>query len=179
MYAGTMLAMHLITSWLPLLLEREGLGARRAAGLTGIVHLAGAAGMLCSTVLLAQVGRAWLIGLLAVAFASVSMIALQGFATDQLGLLIAGIGFGMVGCQGTLGTLAGQIYPSTCRPTGVGAAIGVGRFASLLGPLAGGAFQAAGYSAQGLFTLPLWALGLAIAAAIVFTLCTGRQTGGS
>jgi AAHS family 4-hydroxybenzoate transporter-like MFS transporter len=179
MYAGTMLAMHLITSWLPLLLEREGLGARRAAGLTGLVHLAGAAGMLCSTALLGHLGRAWLIGLLAVAFTSVSMIALEGFASDQLGLLIAGLGFGMVGCQGTLGAIAGKVYPSSCRTTGVGAAIAVGRLGSLLGPLAGGAFQAAGYSAQGLFTLPLWALGAAIAAAIVFTLRTGHQTGGS
>ena len=52
-----MLAMHLITSWLPLLLEGVGLSAARAAGLTGTVHLAGTAATLCSILFLARFVR--------------------------------------------------------------------------------------------------------------------------
>ena len=114
-----------------------------------------------------------------VAFLSVGAIALTGFSGNALGLLIAGIGFGVVGCQGALGVISGHVYPAAFRPTGVGAAIAVGRLGSMMGPLAGGAFQAAGYSAQGLFTLPLWALAAAIAAAIVFARRSGYQAGGS
>ena len=178
MYAGAMLAMHLITSWLPLLLESEGLGATRAAGLTGIVHLAGTAATLCSTLLLARFGTAWLIALMLVAFTSVGAIALSGFSSGILALLIAGIGFGVVGCQGALGVISGHVYPASFRPTGVGAAIAVGRLGSMMGPLAGGAVQAAGYSAQGLFTLPLCALAASIAAACVFAARSGYQPGG-
>ena len=40
-------------------------------------------------------------------------------------------GFGIIGCQGVLNTSAGLIYPVSCRPTGVGAALGFGRIGSL------------------------------------------------
>ena len=33
-------------------------------------------------------------------------------------------GFGVIGCQGVLNASAGLIYPVSCRPTGVGAALG-------------------------------------------------------
>ena len=178
-YAGAMLAMHLLTSWLPLLLENAGQGTARAADLTGIVHLAGTVATLCSTVLLVRLGNAWLIALLLIAFASVSFIALRGFGTPYLAWVIAGIGFGMVGTQGALGAIAGHVYPIQIRASGVGAAIAVGRLGSMLGPLAGGAFQAAGHSSQSLFTLPLWALGAALVAAGVFAWRGGYQPGGN
>ena len=179
MYAGAMLAMHLITSWLPLLLERAGHDAGRAANLTGLVHLSGTAATLCSTLLLARFGTAWLITLMVVAMTSVGTIALTGFSGVAIAPLIAGIGFGIVGCQGALGVIAGHVYPTAFRPTGVGAALAVGRLGSLLGPLAGGAVQAAGYSAQGLFTLPLCALAASVVAAIVFAAGPGYRTGGN
>jgi MFS transporter, AAHS family, 4-hydroxybenzoate transporter len=175
MYAGAMLSMHLVTSWLPLLLEQAGLAAPRAASLTGVVHLAGAAATLSTAVLLARWGKRWLATLLWIALASAGLLALEGFATPHVAVLIAALGFGLVGSQGALGTLAGHLYPAECRPTGVGAAIAVGRAGSMLGPLAGGALQAAGWPAQGLFTLPLFALGAALVAAALFR----PQAGGS
>jgi cyanate permease len=168
MYAGAMLAMHLVTSWLPLLLQQAGQDAARAAGLTGIVHLAGMAATLTTTVLLARYGKAWLVCLLCVAMASAASLAIGGFENGLVTLWIAGLGFGLVGSQGALGTLAVQVYPATCRPTGVGAAIAVGRAGSMAGPLAGGAMQAAGLPAQGLFTLPLLSLAAALVAAALF-----------
>ena len=175
MYAGAMLSMHLVTSWLPLLLEQAGLGAARAAALTGVVHLAGAGATISTAVLLTRWGKRWLVALLWIALGSAGLLALEGFATNHVTLVIAALGFGLVGSQGALGTLAAHLYPPDCRPTGVGAAIAVGRAGSMLGPLAGGALQAAGLPAQGLFTLPLVSLGAALVAAAFFR----PQTGGS
>ncbi len=168
MYAGAMLAMHLLTSWLPLLLENAGLGATRAADLTGIVHLAGVVATLCSVIFLSLWRQWWLHALILISLVSVGVIALWGFDNGALALCIAGLGFGLIGIQGVLGAVAGQVYPVHIRPTGVGAAMAVGRLGSMLGPLIGGAVQTAGTTAQGLFTLPLWSLAATLLAACLF-----------
>jgi MFS transporter, AAHS family, 4-hydroxybenzoate transporter len=168
MYGGAMLAMHLITSWLPLLLQADGITAARAANLTGLVHLAGTAATLLATFFLRRLGYLWLLGMVAIALLSVGSVAVAGFASPALALFIAGIGFGMVGIQGALGTIAGRIYPASIRPTGVGTALAVGRGASMFGPALGGYLQTAGFAGKSLFTLPLWALAVTLLAALVF-----------
>ena len=44
-------------------------------------------------------------------------------------------GFGVLGGQAALNALAASFYPTSLRATGVGAASGVGRTGSVLGPL--------------------------------------------
>jgi AAHS family 4-hydroxybenzoate transporter-like MFS transporter len=105
--------------------------------------------------------------LLVIGGTCIAGIALTGFSPQLLTVLVLGSGFGIVGCQTALNASAGLIYPSSFRPTGVGAALAVGRIGSIIGPLVGGAFIAAGTSPQHMFFLPLLPVGIAIAATAV------------
>jgi AAHS family 4-hydroxybenzoate transporter-like MFS transporter len=76
-------------------------------------------------------------------------------------------GFGIIGCQGVLNTSAGLIYPVSCRPTGAGAALGMGRIGSLSGPLIGAYVLAQHWPSQRMFFVPLLPLALAALATFV------------
>ncbi|MBK6673436.1 MAG: MFS transporter [Proteobacteria bacterium] len=173
-FAGSMLAMHLVTSWLPLLLEAEGHAATRAATLTGWIHAAGVGAVFLSAPAFARFGLHWLSVLLGIAFTSAALLAAFGLGNGALGVLMIAFGFGLVGSQSVLGTLAGHLYPERCRSTGVGAAMAAGRLGSMVGPLAGGAMQAAGYPARSMFTLPLWAIAVALLATGLLASLAGR-----
>jgi AAHS family 4-hydroxybenzoate transporter-like MFS transporter len=167
MFAGTLLAIFLMTSWMPLLFEDAGLKPTQSAQINGLYHLSGTAAALATAVLLGRLGLAWVLTLLVIGCAGVAGIALTGFSPTLLTALVAASGFGLVGCQTALNASAGLIYPSSFRPTGVGAALSVGRIGSITGPLVGGAAIAAGVSTQSMFLLPLLPIGIAIAATIV------------
>ena len=69
-----------------------------------------------------------------------------------------------------LNASAGLIYPVSCRPTGVGAALGVGRIGSLSGPLVGGYFMAQQLPIQQMFYVPMVPLTLAVLATAILLL---------
>lgn len=165
-YAGCMMALHLLTSWLPLLLQQAGQSTTRAAQFTGLVHLAGATATLATALLPGPRGQGWLLGLLVTAAGSAVLLGTGGLAHALVAVWIAGLGFGLIGSQGVLGTLAAQLYPGACRPTGIGAAQAAGRVGSMLGPLTGGALQYAGLSGEHLLLPAIAALGVAMAAAL-------------
>jgi len=167
MFAGTLLAMFLMTSWMPLLFEDSGIAATQSARINSFYHLAGTAAALCTAALLGRLGLVWVLTLLVIGGTCIAGIALTGFSPQLLTVLVLGSGFGIVGCQTALNASAGLIYPSSFRPTGVGAALAVGRIGSIIGPLVGGAFIAAGTSPQHMFFLPLLPVGIAIAATAV------------
>jgi AAHS family 4-hydroxybenzoate transporter-like MFS transporter len=62
------------------------------------------------------------------------------------------IGFGLVGGLTGLNGLSGTLYPTYIRSTGVGAAFGVGRIGSILGPVLGGLLISLNPSNSLLFT---------------------------
>jgi MFS family permease len=166
MMAGSMMALHVLTSWLPLLLADVGVLPADAAGMTGAVHLGGTLATLASIGLLGRFGLGWVALLFGCGAAGILLAALGDFSTTLLWPAVLLAGFGIVGSQGALGTLAAQRYPSSCRPTGVGLAIAVGRLGAVVGPLLGGAMHAAGFSTRGLFSLSLWPISVGLA-------CTG------
>ncbi|MEO6185248.1 MAG: MFS transporter, partial [Steroidobacteraceae bacterium] len=95
-------------------------------------------------------------------------IATTGFSSALL--LTAAVtmaGFGIIGCQGVLNASAGLIYPVSCRPTGVGAALGIGRIGSLSGPLVGSYVMAQHMPIQQMFFVPMLPLTLAVLATAV------------
>jgi AAHS family 4-hydroxybenzoate transporter-like MFS transporter len=76
-------------------------------------------------------------------------------------------GFGIIGCQGALNASAGLIYPSGCRTTGVGAALGLGRIGSLAGPIVGGVVLDSGVPLQQMFFVPMLPLAVATIATLI------------
>jgi MFS transporter, AAHS family, 4-hydroxybenzoate transporter len=175
MMAGSMMALHVLTSWLPLLLADVAISPADAAGMTGAVHLGGTAAALTSIAVLGRLGLGWVMALFALGAAGVSIAAFGDFSPALLWVAVSLAGFGIVGSQGALGTIAAQRYPSSCRPTGVGMAIAVGRLGSVVGPLLGGALHASGLSTRGLFSLSLWPLGVGLASATVLAVTQLRR----
>ncbi len=62
-----------------------------------------------------------------------------------LQLAVCMTGIGVAGCQNSINTLSGMLYPTAIRSTGVGWSMGIGRIGSIVGPFLGGMFLAAGW----------------------------------
>ncbi|WP_258035477.1 MULTISPECIES: MFS transporter [Ralstonia] len=62
--------------------------------------------------------------------------ALRVFPLALAAILI--VGFCIMGAQAALNALAATLYPTAIRTTGMGWALGIGRFGSIVGPILGG-----------------------------------------
>ena len=148
--------LYLLSSWLPTLLKESGLPLATALRESGMFQLGGVLGgfllawlmqrwgpyiVLCISYLLTAVA-------LAVLGAGVPGAALTS-------LLIAIMGNGVVGGQVALNVLSATLYPTTARATGVGWALGMGRFGGIIAPLAAGQLMAAGIPTGQLFWLAI------------------------
>ena len=86
------------------------------------------------------------------------------------------VGFFLVGGQIGLNAIAGTMYPTDIRSTGVGWALGVGRIGSILGPILGGILISRHIPLQSVFIYTSLVV-LACAIAIFYTsyLCYAGQ----
>lgn len=168
MFAGVLLSMHFLNSWISTVLKMGHLTPVQFSLTNSFFHWAGAIAAVCTALLLGRLGLRWVLVLLSVGIASLLTIATQGFETSWLlTLAVCGAGFGVIGCQGALNASAGLIYPSRVRTTGVGAALGFGRVGSVAGPMVGGYVIGLGVPLQQMFYVPLLPLALAGLATIV------------
>ena len=171
MFAGVLLSMHFLNSWISTVLKLGNLSPTQFSLTNSFFHWAGAIAAIATAIMLGRMGIRWIIVLLGVGMASLLTIATQGFSnTWVLTLAVCGSGFGVIGCQGALNASAGLIYPSNCRTTGVGAALGFGRIGSIAGPLVGGYVLGLGVPVQQMFYVPLLPLGIAMLATVVLML---------
>jgi AAHS family 4-hydroxybenzoate transporter-like MFS transporter len=171
MFACTLLSMHFINSWISVMLSQAGLSEQQTAYTNGVLHWGGTVAAILTVFLLGRLGLYWALTLLLLGLAGCFTIATNGFASTVL--LTAAVmmaGFGIIGCQGVLNASAGLIYPVSCRPTGVGGALGVGRIGSLSGPIVGGYFMAQQLPIQQMFYVPMVPLTLAVLATAILLL---------
>lgn len=171
MFSCTLLSMHFVNSWMAVILDKAGLSEVQSAFTNAALHWGGTIAAIATAVVLGRLGLYWVLGLLLLGLAGVFTIATTGFASAALLMTAACVsGFGIIGCQGALNASAGLIYPVSCRPTGVGAALGIGRIGSLSGPLVGGYFLAIGLPIQKMFFVPIVPLGIACVATLILVL---------
>jgi AAHS family 3-hydroxyphenylpropionic acid transporter len=161
------LTLHLLLSWLPLLLQGRGLSKGDAAIAQFAFNAGGAAAALVAGLGLDTRWRGASVAfsvaaipaaLLLVANAPAQMAGMSAFA-----LLLGG---GILAAQVILYSVAGGLYPTSLRGTGIGAAIGVGRLGSLAGPTLAALLLSAGQTSTQVLTslLPVvLACGLAVA----------------
>jgi AAHS family 3-hydroxyphenylpropionic acid transporter len=143
----TNIIVYLLLNWLPTLAVAKGLGPSSALFTSVGFNLGGIAGALLLALAVDGLGprapmAAGYGGLIAV------MLALawaHGFAL--IVLLSAAGGFLALGVQYILYGLTPTYYAAETRGTTAGAAVGVGRVGSILGPLVGGSLLGAGASA--------------------------------
>jgi MFS transporter, AAHS family, 4-hydroxybenzoate transporter len=139
-FATALMANYFLTSWLPLILENSGLSPRESGLATSLYHYGGTIGGLLMSVLLARFGFAVIAVLFLCAVPAIAAIGLPGIPYGAMGSAIALAGFCILGAQFGNNAVSGFIYPTEVRARGVGWALGVGRFGSIAGPLAGGIF---------------------------------------
>jgi MFS transporter, AAHS family, 3-hydroxyphenylpropionic acid transporter len=94
-----------------------------------------------------RIGVRWSL-LAAYAGLAASIWALS-LSADLAGIFVfsGAVGFLSLGAQYVVYGLAPLLYPASVRAAGAGAAVGIGRFGSILGPLLAGELRQAGWSA--------------------------------
>lgn len=143
----TLLILYLMLNWLPSLVVAGGHSAESGAAAALAFNLVGVLGGLALGVIVDRTGFRWTLlaayALLAAAMAGLEVArglpAIIGFS--------AAAGFLVLGAQYALYALAPRLYPAEVRAAGAGAAVGVGRFGSIVGPLLAGDLRQAGWSA--------------------------------
>ncbi len=162
--------------WTPLLLRDNGISPAQASIVLGVHGLGALIGMAVAGRLMERLGvaatlvPALVLGALVTATLS---YAATSVATMSTALFLIGLFVGL-GASGSI-ALAALIYPAAIRSSGVGWAMGMGRFGQVLAPLFAGAVLALGWSNADLFMV----IGLAplIAAAALLALrSSGRAS---
>ncbi len=149
---GTLVA---VFSFAPTIMRQHGIPLPRAAIALG---LSGIAGLLGSSVAGLLIEKAGAKALLVTAFALGGLaVACLGYAPDSLvttGAVMSLVGLLVGGFTGAgLLAFAAVIYPTATRSTGVGSAMGAGRFGQVSMPLAISAMLAAGLAYNTIFII--------------------------
>jgi AAHS family 4-hydroxybenzoate transporter-like MFS transporter len=141
-----LLVIYLLSGWLPTLIKDAGLPIERAANLTALFQLGGTVGALVvgfymdrraanKVIAIAYVcGAAWIL-----------LLASGNVGSALFGFYVLMAGFCMSGGQTGLNAFAPSCYPTPVRATGVSWMLGIGRFGSITGSMAGGVLLSLGW----------------------------------
>lgn len=169
-YFFTLLMVYLLLNWLPSLMVANGFSRTQATSLSLILNVGAAIGSVALGTILDHLSRrsvvlgtyaAMLVSLVALAFShSYSMVTIAAFVA----------GFFTIGGQLLLYALAPSYYPAAVRGTGIGAAVAIGRFGAICGPLLAGQLMGSGSSAASvlIFSIPCVMLGAVAVFALLF-----------
>ncbi len=146
-----LMVLYFILSWITKLSIQAGLSETNSIYAGAIYNFGAFTGTMIMSWLTTRVPLGKLIPTLLVSAA----IAMMTFATIPLTLgfalvLAFIIGLTLQGGYNGVWPLAASVYPSRCRATGIGIAMGIGRSGAVVGPWMGGMLMAA--------KAPLWAL---------------------
>jgi AAHS family 4-hydroxybenzoate transporter-like MFS transporter len=167
-FFSSLLNVYLAVNWLPTSLHASGFTMAEAAGMTSMYH---AGGVLGTYVLALLMDRAGLYGTVIAAFlvavgGLLLFASVPGLGAGGTTAILMATGFGVIGGQVGLVTLASTVYPVGIRSTGLGWALGIGRIGSVVGPTIGGLVLAAHFDPRRLYLLcimPALAGALAVA----------------
>jgi AAHS family 4-hydroxybenzoate transporter-like MFS transporter len=145
-YFMGLLVIYLLSGWLPTLIKDAGLPIERAANLTALFQLGGTVGALAvgyymdrraanKVIAIAYVcGAAWIL-----------LLASGNVGSAAFAFFVLMAGFCMSGAQTGLNAFAPSCYPTPVRATGVSWMLGIGRFGSITGSMAGGVMLSLGW----------------------------------
>ncbi|KAB1652491.1 MFS transporter [Pseudoclavibacter chungangensis] len=159
--------------WIPTLLVARGFDLVRAFEFTLVITLAQLPGYLVAAWLIERIGRRITLAVFLVGSAGAA--AFYGLATTEPLIIAAGmlLSFFNLGAWGALYAIGPELYPTSVRGTGTGAAAGFGRIASIIAPLIVPPLVALGGGAGAggeLVVFGLFALAFLVAAVAAFTL---------
>jgi AAHS family 4-hydroxybenzoate transporter-like MFS transporter len=143
---------YFVASWLPAIVRDSGMSATTGVLAGTAVQAGGAIGTLFIAYIFRRVG---FIPILTVCFAveaaGLALLGQPSLTASLLFLVAFFTGVGIFGGQPTLNALSAIYYPTDLRSTGIGAALGVGRVGSLVGPTAAAIMMSQQWSRADLF----------------------------
>jgi MFS transporter, AAHS family, 3-hydroxyphenylpropionic acid transporter len=147
-YLGTLIVLYFLINWLPSMVLSRGLTRVQSSVVQMMFNIGGGIGAIVIASMMDRIGRRpTVIGMyIGISAALAALASASGSVSMACGGLLAGLF--LVGGQSVLYALASTLYPTQMRGTGVGAAVAVGRFGSILGPLIAGQLLAMGQSAS-------------------------------
>ncbi|WP_260629841.1 MFS transporter [Serratia liquefaciens] len=146
--------LYFLANWLPTLIKDAGLSLEIANLATGALQFGGVIGTLALGRLIDKFG-AYSVLITGFSIAALSIAAI-GFEPKNLLILFSSVfvtGVFVVGGMPGVNALAAGGYPTFLRSTGLGWGLGIGRGASMLGPLLGAALIARHWMASDLLLL--------------------------
>jgi len=151
-------SMYFLMSWLPKLIIDSGLSEQTGVFSAVAFNGGGVIGTLCLGWFAANFGLTRLIGFFLVFAGALLFTFGELFEHFNLYFLLFIIGFFLQGAFVGLYSTSAKLYPTEVRATGIGWALGLGRFGAVVGPYVGGLFIAAGVTMQInflIFSIPL------------------------
>ena len=149
MFFCSLLDLHFLYSWLPILMNDVGIQIQTAILVTTLLPVGGILGALTLGRIIDKKSSyrslAWSYAGAAI---FIFCIGLAGVSIPLLVSTVFAAGFCVIGCQIGSNTLAAEVYPTSVRSTGVGWALGIGRVGSMVGPLVGGVLLSLGGTPQ-------------------------------
>lgn len=168
MFFTMLVEVFLLTSWTPTLLNQAGMSLSYSVITMALVQGGGVVSLLCLGPLFDRLGFARTLTPLFV-IAAVAIAVMGNSGTDAAIIIMTAAflaGAGVMGGQSSLIVLSGMFYPSFIRSTGVGWALGIGRFGAVAGPVVGG-FMVQQHWKLGSIFLAASALPLIVGAALL------------
>jgi benzoate transport len=152
------ICLYFLMSWIPKLVINAGLPEAQGIYAAVAFNGGGVLGIVSLGWLSARIGLSTLIG--SFLASSAACMVIFAMTSDSLPLLLSLllIGFLLQGGFTGLYAVAAKVYPTEVRATGVGWAIGLGRFGAVVGPYVGGLLIVAGFSMESnfiIFAIPL------------------------
>ncbi|SAL83627.1 major facilitator transporter [Caballeronia arvi] len=137
MFMGLLL-LYGLSTWLPQLMRKAGFPLGSSLGLLVALNLTAAIGSLLGGAVADRLGSKPVVTTLYL-LAAASLCALPfAHGTVEVYVLVGLAGIGTIGNTMLLGAYITRYYPPANRATGIGWALGVGRFGAITGPLIGG-----------------------------------------
>ena len=144
----TLIVVYLLLNWLPSLVVAKGFAVTDGANAAMAFNVAGVIGAVLIGLSVDRFGygRAFMAAYIALALSVLGL----GYSQTLSPLVIAAgtAGFLVLGVQYALYGFSPLLYPSSAKAAGAGAAVAVGRFGSIIGPIVAGELRAAGWSAS-------------------------------
>ena len=151
-FFANLLNMYLFSYWMPTVLNLSGLTPEVAVFYASMFSLGG---ILSCLVLGPAIDRFGAPQVLACSFASgvifVLAVGLDNLPAPFIGIPIFGAGAAMIGSQLGANAMVAALYPARIRSTGVGWALGIGRFGGIAGPAIGGTLLGFGLPPKQIF----------------------------
>jgi MFS transporter, AAHS family, 4-hydroxybenzoate transporter len=176
-FMTALMANFFLNSWLPLIFESHGLSPHDAGIATSLYHYGGLVGGLIVSVVLARFGFASISALFLFAAPAIAALGMPGNGFLAMASFAGLAGFFVLGAQFGNNASSGLLYPTQVRSRGVGWALGIGRFGSIVGPLLGSKLIAMKLPLQELFLLAAIPTAVGVVAAVLLTYLSYRRSG--